>query len=338
MSILLTTLSTALRNLLLPWIGSLLVLAIVLSGTPSSLETEVQNQAAASRSLWLHLPAMLLSLTTIATILEAWPLFGRDRDGTRLLFRVAAGPLKGCGAACAGGLIALAIALTSTSIAYTFALDPADRTREVQAIVTIPSTVQRAELNNSQTSLSFRLPAAGFRRLRLRPLISAVDSKLSLRLDGRPIGPKTIPVDSGRWCEVELGAQQGELLEIRSAVANDRFLFQQDTVEVVLDTKYPAWLNSIWALLTYLFPASLACGLICVARRSLSLPIAIIAGFGLILACTVGDLTPNASAFAAHARGRWILSEGLGLWSLTTLSFGAAALALAASARGRDRT
>ena len=338
MTVLRTTFRAALYNLIGPTIVSWVLVVLALEAAPPLREAALQQEATTALSVWLHLPAMLLSLATIATILESWPLFGRDRDGTKLLYRVVPGPLKGCGAACLGGLSALAIALTVTAIAFTFTLDRADWSHEVHPVVSVETTATPAWLRPGQAQLRYGLPDRAIVQVRLRPLIDVVESRLTLLLDGRALTADAVVVESGRWFELDFEPRRGTVLEIRSAVEGDQCRFDAGTVEVMFDASHPAWLNSIWAVLTYLIPVSLACGLMCLGRRTLSHPIALVLGFGLVVACTVGDLTPNSAAVAAHARDRWILSEGLGLWGLTTLSCGAFALVLAALARGRDRT
>ena len=81
MTILRTTFRAALCNLIGPTIVSLVLVALALEVAPPLREAALQQQATTALSVWLHLPAMLLSLAAIATILESWPLFGRDRDG-----------------------------------------------------------------------------------------------------------------------------------------------------------------------------------------------------------------------------------------------------------------
>ena len=58
---------------------------------------------------WLHLPAMLLSALTVGAVLDAWPLFSRDRPGAALLERLPNGLLDGCAVASLGGLTALGL-------------------------------------------------------------------------------------------------------------------------------------------------------------------------------------------------------------------------------------
>src|SRR5262245_9599185 len=75
-------------------------------------------EAGATVVLWMHLPAALACLASIAHLLETWPTLARGRPGGELVARALSTRLSGAGMAALGALLGLGLVLTGVGAAF----------------------------------------------------------------------------------------------------------------------------------------------------------------------------------------------------------------------------
>lgn len=267
--------------------------------------------------LWLHLPAFLLSATSLGAALEAWPLYSRGRAGEDLLLRLQTGPLKGCGAAALGTLAALAVCLLVAGVSFQWMLHRFDPVRQqVHARIAFDTDERVMDDRHPRVTLrstrhlairSLRLKPAGYlgsdeiRPARIRILgdgtdlrggwLSAIGGEMNIDLDPpRPV----------RQLCIERDPDSSLIL-----------VFLPGAVWGCSDRTYGGIANCLLAILSYLLPTALALAVMAVGHRHLALPIGLAAGLATLGLSTLVELTPNNQAVRAFARGWWVLAEDL---------------------------
>jgi len=267
--------------------------------------------------LWLHLPAFLLSATSLGAALEAWPLYSRGRSGEDLLLRLQPGPLNGCGAAALGTLAALTVSLMVAGTLFQWMLhrfDPA--LQPVHARISFftaqpvldalhPKVTLQSSANLAMSSL--RLKPAGF--------VGSGDIKPALvriRGDGTDLDESRLSMIGGEMTiELDPPRSLQQLSFERDPGSSVFVVFLPGSVWGNSDRTYGALANCLLAILSYLVPTALALAVMALGRRYLALPVGLAAGLATLGLSTLVELTPNNAAVLAFARGWWIPAEAL---------------------------
>jgi hypothetical protein len=106
-------------------------------------------------------------------------------------------------------------------------------------------------------------------------------------------------------------------------------VFHPGTVWGQSDRTFGGLANCLLAVLSYLIPTALALAVMALGNRYLALPVGFAAGLATLGLTTLVELTPNAAAVRAFARGQWIPAEGLSGMALGCLAGAALVLLLA---------
>ncbi len=318
------------RRLALPLLSLLAITAAVLWLRPPlpGADPGIRGSAA----LWLHLPALVITIAALTSTVESWPLLTRDRPGAAHLHRLAIGPLRGSGAACVGGLLVLALALTIIGGTFHTLLGLANGARPSHAHASLNPSSEI--LDAERRAIALHAPATAVHSIRIRALAAGAPGQttaVELRAGGRPLHPDPIVFRANEVFEIPCDNRILHDLVLRREAGPGLVLaFPAGSIDAELSTEYSSALNAILAALAYLVPAVLAVAVLLLSRRCLALPIAQLTAAGIVTGSTVLDLTPNATAIQAFARGRWLLTENLGPPVFSSLSVAAAAILVAA--------
>lgn len=332
------SLRATLRRLLLPLVIANAAAWFCLSSQPPI--AGAGEDAAAVGRLWLHVPALLLTVVAVTAALDLWPLLSRDRPGADLLRRLHPGPLDGCGAVAAGAWVALAAVLAPTGISFYGMLQaqgfPAD---SVRAHIALQPREKFPLLGSALAALHFDLPPATVvDGLRLNPqaIVQDVTGYAPVDVEVVADGVRLVPQPvrfGGNYENIVLrfAPRVIESIELRTAPRASLALWfhASDSIEAFAPGARSLLANAILAAITYLVPAALMLACACAVRAHLALPVSLALGAALLLIGTLFDLTPNAAAVTAFAADRWLGTENLLARSLPSVSMTVAVLLLA---------
>lgn len=339
MSILTTTAADCLRR---TWGPFLVISAITFAALRSQpMPSGASQDMIGTLALWLHLPAILLSVIAMATPLESWPLLSLGRPGARHLRRLSIGPLQGCGQVAIATLLILALNLSIAGLLFDWQMQHQGLSRPAHAIAAAAPAPGRGVqvLGHVQRSGHYHFDAnliAGGLQLRPTASLGARDSYrptfIQIFIDGQVLNENPLPVaGSADLISLEFAPRQLSDLEIRVTNPGDILLqFPRGSIQAISARSYPSALNSILAALSFLLPAGLSLATLILLRSTLNLPLSLALATAVLLACTLGELTPNSQAVQAYSRGLWIPSAGLAPASLRVVAVIAGLLCLAA--------
>ncbi|MHC5064139.1 MAG: hypothetical protein ACYTG5_09210 [Planctomycetota bacterium] len=294
----------------------------------SRSDTSAAEPALGSQmGLWMHLPALIICATAFAAALETWPLLSKNQVGRKQLGRLQVGPLQGCGAAISGAILALASALIV--IGLCFELLASSRQGATAARAVSVAQAKQADLS-AAAALDRRIPAMktlGFTLqddweifgLDLRPQAALLEperyepANIQVFGDGELLNGEPLLVSSsGELISLRFSPRRLRSMEIRALDFGDfRVSFPNGSIRALSAQEYSSWLNGLLAALSYLFPASLALGAICLLGRDCSKPVCLGLAAAILIASTLAELTPNSAALQAYSRGLWIPSSDL---------------------------
>ena len=337
MRIYLHSLQTTLRGLAVPFVAALLMCWLALLALPHREGTGADRIA----GQWLHLPGLLLGAAGLGAVLENWPPFSRDRDGSNWILRVTGRPLHGCLVAALGNLTGLALALATIGLLFYGLLAACGFDQGViRTSVRFHRAGDQAVLNNGLPSLSFEArndePVS---TIRLRPqAVYAKDfspARMRVLADGRPLHEGWRD-NFGRDVTLQVTPPRpiARLTVERQAGLGVGLLFDANSVEGVTPQTRAGILNCVLASTTYLAPLILALAVMIVGHAHLALPVNLAAGIVTLLLATLLEVTPNGAAITAFARGRWLGTEDV--WR-SLPSIGAAVAVLVALRWGLGR-
>ncbi|MEZ5963238.1 MAG: hypothetical protein R3F56_05255 [Planctomycetota bacterium] len=324
--------AAVLRRGLVAW---LLALPLALVAARAGSTAAAGASAGGLAVLWLHLPGVLLALAAIVATVDAWPLFGRDREGGALVRRLRRTSLDGCGMAAAGGTVAAAVLLTAAGASFAVACRAFLDLEAPHTFVRVAAAPPSPALDARRDRMVLRGDGTVADAVRLNPLVAwapgtlFVPVELDVTVDG---------VRVGRGCRVSGNGEQIVLplptpravhtLELaRVGAATLTLLFPAGSVELRAEAPRSLAMNMALAAACYASPALLALLAAATLRRVLGSPALLTFAVATFAILALVELGPESPALTAGARGRWILGEPLA-WRPTVL----AALALTAAA------
>lgn len=271
--------------------------------------------------LWLHLPGVIVALSAVVATLEAWPLFGRERDGRPLLQRLQRTPLEGCGTAAVGGSVAAALLLGAAGATFALAAPGVSGLAPPRAW-TRAATLEPTVLDARTGRVRLRADGVVSDAVRLNPLVAAtrggtlVPVELSVAIDGERLeAPCTV---SGNGEQVVLpfaGPRAVHDVEItRTSDATLTVLFTAGSVELRSAQAHSLVANLTMAVACYAVPALLALLAAAALRRGLGQPALTTFALATFAIVALIELAPEGQALSACARGRWLPNEPL-TWS-----------------------
>ncbi|MBX3462024.1 MAG: hypothetical protein KF830_02550 [Planctomycetes bacterium] len=291
--------------------------------------------APGARTPWLHLPLLVAAAACAARAAAFWPLVAARRQGADLVARLQRGPLRGCGAAVAGALLAQFV--LTLPLATVFARWLGAPARAV-VVVELPSP-PRPLLAAGQPPLTFALGGRRLREVHLRPLAGPPTgafepATVEVRCDGERIGTATL-AESRQHVRIAAPPRPVQTLELTHAGGTVPLLFGPGSVTAVEAAERSAAWNGTTAAVVWLLPSfvALAVALLCGAHAAL--PTALTAAFGLLFVQTVGGAGPADAAVRALLRGHWVgATVPFSAW-LPSLAAGSLAMIVAMLLRRR---
>ncbi len=305
-----------LRRLVLP---SVFAIGFAWLATRADAVRTTTGDADFAALVWLHVPALWLTGAALLIAIDEWPLFHRGREDAAWIARIAPGPWHGCAAAMAGALLGLATGLGIVAAVFA-ALLTASEGAHVRARVPLPAIGEPTLVPNAGTIRFDARDAGSIAQLDVRatPIRRVGDPILPVGLevfaDGARLhdAPFEVAASSHR-VRLRFEARDVEQIEVRRSPGYAPVLlsFPPNAIEAGSATERSAIGNAILAALSYLLPATLALATLCVLRRVVRGPVAVVLLLGVPIIATVLELTPNGAAIDACARGRWLPSEPL---------------------------
>lgn len=337
MRIYLHSLQTTLRGLTVPGTAALLMCWLAFLALPHREGTGADRIA----GQWLHLPGLIVGAAGLGTVLENWPPFSRDRDGSNWILRITGRALHGCVAAALGNLTGLAVALATIGLLFYGLLTVCGFDQGViHASVRFVRTGDQTVLHSGLPSLSFAATndeSVSTIRLRPRAVYTKTLSPARIRVlvDGRPLYAGWRD-NFGRDITLQVTPPRPikRLTVERQAGLGVGLRFDRNSIEGITAQTRAGSLNCVLACLTYLVPLILALAVMIVGHAHLALPVNLAAGIVTLLLATLLDVTPNSAAITAFARGRWLGTEDV--WrSMPTIGAGVVVLVVLRWGLGR---
>lgn len=298
-----------------------LLLGLALAGVAAQASRRQPGGGASADNLavaWLHLPGVILAVTAVVATLEAWPLFGRDRDGQALVGRTLRTPLDGCGMATAGGVVAAAILLGAAGLLYAIALRGMTELEAPRAWERALAAPGRATLDATSDRVHLRSEGGGaIDAVRLNPLVTIgrgaafMPVDLAVTVDGEGIATERRVRGHGEQILLPLPAPRvvHEVVVTRTSDPTLTLMFPAGSVELRSARPRSLAINLALAAACYALPALLALLAAATLRRALGLPALITFALATFVIVALVDLTPASAALNASARARWLLSE-----------------------------
>lgn len=313
-----------------------------LDGAPPIATTGPAQDAGA---LWLHLPCIALAVAALASALDTWPLFCRDRPGAVILARIKPRGADGCVPALLGSATALAAGLAVVAILFTWMLEAKGRSLgTVRAHVAFetqaaPPTLRAAGSLRFHASASEPIEAITIHPLGL--VGGPPDAHAGLRVSSAagPLHAEALTYHgSGERITLRFAPGRIDTLEVSSSPSSQLpLLFPAGSVEGLGAAPRSALANAVLAALSYVIPVVLGLATAALTRRHLRLPLtAVAAGSWLLIFMTV-DWLPNSGAVAHHAARRWLPSENYVEMAALSLCMVAVLLLAAAFRGGRQK-
>lgn len=335
------TLRQCLRVTTLPVLGTALLSLVAASLFPPV----VADAAAASGAVspWLLLPMFTAAAGCGLTALAFWPLFAARRPGADWARRLQRGPLRGCGGAVAGALLAQLLLTLPLATLLARSLG-APATAAVHHA--LPPVQPQPVLAPGHPHLDFVLPAGPSRHyaeLHLRPLAAMPtaafrSSRVEVFADGERLSASDPEwSQTGQFVRLPFAPRPIHRLELRLAEGTVPLFFPTGSVELVEARGRSAWTNGALLALVALVPTFLALALACWCGTAAALPTLATLLVGALVVLTVGGVGPFDHALQQTLRGRWLGSTAVFRHCLPSLVLGSVAMILAMLLRRRSR-
>ncbi len=290
-------------------------------------------------SPWLELPFAVAAAVVAGSTILLWPTFSQRRPGADWVERVQRGPLRGCGAALIGALVAqlaLTLPLTTWLARGLGAPDAA----LAHVLLTPPAA---AVLSTDAPQLTIPCPTdRPLRELQLRPVAALPaaplePSRLQVRVDGTALPAELAFDQSGQLGRVAFEPRRVENIEIVLLAGNVPLFFADDSVTAVEHAERSGTANGCICAVVWLLPTFVAAAFGCLCGAVASTPTVLTVTFGLLFLLTVAGIGPGHPALLALLRGHWLPSAGIFTASASSLVAGSAAMIGAMLLRRRTR-
>lgn len=296
--------------------------------------------AAAAATTWLSLPLATIAICCCIAAVRFWPAFAARRPGADWVLRLQRGPLRGCGGALAGALLAqFALgALCLAALAPWFGA-PADASArhplatpaDALALPGAPP-LDLAGPDGPCTALELR-PLAALPRGELRP------THLEVLADGERLTTADIVfVDTNRLLRIEFAPRPVHRLGVRATDGTVPLWFPPGSLVLVEAAAHGTPTNALAAAAVALVPSFLALAVAACCAVAAALPVVIAVVAALLFASLLGGIGPFDVALRALLTGVWIPGAGVFPQCLPSLAVGCASMILAMLLRRSRRT
>jgi hypothetical protein len=287
---------------------------------------------------WLHLPMLVAAFGCAAAAASFWPLFAARRPGRDQIERLQRGPLRGCGAALAGALLAQFVLTLPLTTGFARLLGA-----PATAVAHVPlDGPPLARLDAAQPRLTFPIGEGVLDEIRLRPLTAPPTgawqpTRVRVRLDGEPATGEVVFEQAHQLVRVPAPPHAVHTLDLEFVAGTVPLWFLPGSVVAVQAGARPALWNGALAALAYLLPGFVALAIALLLGRMAALPTVLTTIGGLLFVQTIGGAGPADEAVRALLRGRWLLAGGtISSW-LPSLATGSLAMIAAMLLRRRHR-
>lgn len=296
--------------------------------------------AAGAMSAWLHLPLFVLAIACACTAVVLWPAFADRRPGADWLWRLQRGPLRGCGGALAGALLAQLLLTVPITTGLASALG-APATASAWYELRGPA---QPLLNRQQRALVFEGPRGTLvRELHLRPLAALPGgdfqpSRLVVRADGELLTDREIVFrQTGEFVLVPFAPRAIQRLELELVEGTVPLFFPAGSATLVGAAAIDTWWNGLLLALLGVVPTFVALAMACLCGAAAALPTVLVVVISLLFVQTIGGAGPMDVAVRHLLRGHWLPATGAFRACLPSLAVGAAAMIGAMLLRLRPR-
>lgn len=293
---------------------------------PTGVEPAAAMGAA---SPWLHGPLFVVAFGCALAAVTFWPLFAARRPGADWTARLQRGPLRGCGAATAGALLAQ----LAFSVPLLAVLPQALGAPSVVRGHDVPQAPPQPLLAEPGRALHYTpAPSAGYAELRLRPLAGLPlgpfrASRVELLADGDALTQAPVPFEqTEQTVRITFPARPIRNLELRLVDGTVPLLFPTGSVELVEDAGHPAAVNGLFAALLALLPSFLALAIAGLCGVAAALPTVGLVVGTVLFVLTLGGAGPVDATVRALLVGRWLPATDVFRQCLPSLAVGSAAM------------
>ncbi|MBL8728867.1 MAG: hypothetical protein JNM25_10580 [Planctomycetes bacterium] len=324
-----------LRRALLPVLGATGASALLRTATTTPLAG--LETAPGAQTPWLHLPLVVAAFACAAAAATFWPLFAARRPGRDQVERLQRGPLRGCGAALAGALLAQLVLTLPLMTGFARLLGaPATAVAHVE----LPVPPQPL-LTATQPRLSFALGDRVLDEVRLRPAAGPPTgpwqpTHVRVHVDGAPAAAAEVTFEQSlQLVRVPLPARPLHTLELEFVSGTVPLLFPRGAVVAVeAGTRSGLW-NGVRAAWIYLLPSFVALALAMLFGAAATLPTVLTAAGGLLFVGTIGGAGPADDAVRSLLRGHEVLAGRTFSACIPSLAAGSLAMIVAMLLRRR---